>query len=404
MNSITPSPVPDEPLRPLNREGAIPPPARAPLPVANVDGFAPSDSLAADPGKLRAGTSLQLIIDGKNAFPELFQSLRGARKEIVMEYFLVKDGQITRELADILATKVKEGVKVRFLYDWFGSRKFDDSIIRQIAASGVEVVRHGGILGKGLPQSDHRKLTVIDGQTAFTGGINLGDHYIEQYHDVMIKIGGPVVADLHASFAENWQQATGEQLAPIPAPAPEGTYTTEVLATDPERHPFKKALFQAVDTATSSIAVEMAYITDDTLIDKLIAASGRGVDVRLIVPEKGDESLIQGLHRLSYDRLVRGGVKVFLFPDRMAHTKVAVVDSRWAVVGSTNGTHRALNTNDELSLAVHDPRFAQELQTRLLAVDERQAIPVTEAYLTSHPIPRGERLKARLTEMFDFLL
>lgn len=353
------------------------------------------------------GTSVELLIDGREAYPKLLDALKGAQREIFMEFYSVSLGETAREIAEILKEKAKQGIKVYFLYDMFGNHKrlkdpkfqayFDD-----LRAAGVQAVQHGKWAAWPVVDSDHRKLAVIDGKTAFTGGINLGDHYRDKYHDAMIKVGGPAVAEMHLAFARNWHEATGKTLTPAAPPPYDGPYLTQVLATDKGQHPFKDALFHVLDTARSRVWIEMPYLTDDTLLDKLKKAAKRGVDVRLVVPEKTDEWPIQLLHRRSFPDLLKAGIKVHLYPQRMVHTKVAVADGKWAVVGSTNGTARALRTNDELSLAVHAPAFAREVEGRLFQTDFQQTRLLDEAYLKAHPVSLKDRVKARILEWFDF--
>lgn len=348
------------------------------------------------------GVAIDLMIDGKNAYPQLKEGLKNAKSEILMEYYSISGkSQITQEIVDILKQKIQEGVKVRLLYDWFGNKSADIRLLKELEAAGAEVKRHGG-WSKQAIVSDHRKLTVVDGQTAFTGGMNIGDHYNEEYHDVMVKVDGPVVANMRNAFAVNWFEATGNKLPQMAAPAAKGSYCAQVLASDTKRHPMREALYQQVDNAKDRIWMEMAYLTDDKLVAKLKAAAKRGVDVRIITAEKTDEKQIQLLHQASLSEWTKAGIKVYLMPG-MVHTKVTVVDGKWAAVGSTNATYRALSFNDELSLAVMSPDFAKQMEERLLKEDMTKANEVNRSYLKRHDMGRIESVKAKVYEWVDEL-
>ena len=337
-------------------------------------------------GTSHSGRNLiKFLIDGRAVMEEAGPLLMGAKNSIHIEIFHLQADHIGWGLAKILSEKAKAGVAVRFLIDGFGSKVDDEPEVRKLIAflreSGAEVIVKEPPLLKG--HLDHRKIVVIDGKAGFTGGMNIGKDYQENWHDQQTLVMGPAVARLQEVFLERWQAAGGlvssmEDFFPSLTEYPDGAETQVVGHIGNRDQNIKAMYLRAIGTAQRSVRIATPYFADKDVVKALCLAAKRGVKVQLVFPQANNQPLVQSAANANYPALIKAGVEIYEYKERMAHLKVAVIDGRWATFGSSNLDARSLINNDELNLIITDPRVAEDIGRRLFDVDIRKSDRVIE--------------------------
>jgi cardiolipin synthase len=348
-------------------------------------------------------TRWDLLIDGGSFFPSMLRDIEAATSDVHILIFGFKAGVIGNEFRDLLVRKVSEGVAVRIITEaafsqpGLGSKEFYDSLV----ASGVQVVANQGAFVDldGLLEDrridwrfddfghfDHRKVVVIDGRVGYVGGPGIEDHYTTGTHDLMLRLEGPIVAQLQAVFLLSWHFQGG----PLPAsageldrffPEPPGGdgVTMQILANNPgEGHlPIRTAFRQAVDGAQRRLYVINPYLADHPVLRGLVAAAERGVDVRVIVPANPHSLPASGSVRHWFQAMRNAGVDLREHP-QMAHAKVVLADDT-VLAGTANLDALSLRQNWEMQLRIEDPavadRFATELFDRDVELTSEAVMP-----------------------------
>lgn len=328
------------------------------------------------------GNDVELLIDGKQAFESMFEAIDAAESYILIQFYIVRDDGLGRKLKDKLVAKAKAGVRVYFIYDEIGSLKLGDAYIRELSDAGVRITSFSTGQRDGrkfqLNFRNHRKMVVVDGKTGFTGGFNLGDEYIGshptlgQWRDTQIRVGGPAATMLQVSFGEDWNWATGEVLNDLDWEARRsgsgGDAVTLCLPTGPADTLESCALFflAVINSAEKRLWIASPYfVPDEQIIAALQLASLRGVDVRLLIPEKPDSKLVY-YSSYSYLEDVRGtGIKIYRYQKGFMHQKVVLMDEDFASVGSANFDNRSFRLNFEITMAVKDRPFVKDVATML---------------------------------------
>lgn len=340
---------------------------------------------AATQSVARTGSTVTPLIDGDAAFGRMLEAIDSAKKSVSLSVFSFRSDQAGWDFARKLADAADRGCQVRVLYDRLGSTKTsgtrtDPSIYAFLRQHGVEVIQNApAAMGDDL---NHRKLTVIDGEVGFAGGMNIGDEWRYEWHDVHSELHGPVVADLQRLFIEQWKREGGK-LSPETeralivdvAPAQQNAVAARVVGHDGEDdRDLKLAYLRAIDTAQKEIRIASPYFTDPDLVDHLTAAAQRGVRVDLVLPKTNDKAYIQFAEKALYDELRRGGVRIYEYKGRpMAHEKVATFDGRVTTIGSSNLDARSLHTNDESNVWIQDEALAAKVNAELFDRDLQQS-------------------------------
>lgn len=351
-----------------------------------------------------ADNDLQLLVDGPEAFPVIYRELRAARRQICLQTFSWFDDRAGKELADLLIAKRREGVEVRCLVEAFPQMKW--KMGDYLREHGVEVLLHHTLtegfknsvssFGKrlwrgfknifkkqppvreekrGVFNHDHRKLIVVDGRVAFTGGMNIGDKYLEAttWHDLHCRVEGSAVDPLEAMFYERWHAAGGRgEAAPrLLDPGP-GDMPVEVLENLPGlRYDITARYLAEINGARRQILIENPYMLYDPVVDGLTRQARAGVEVTVIVPSNdlNDEAFARDALLWVQNEILRSGVQLYKYRERMAHGKVAVFDQRVATIGTTNLDAMAMVHNAEINLFVPDQRFCRTVTDRVFRVD-----------------------------------
>lgn len=331
--------------------------------------------------KLIPGNSVQFLVDGENAFPEIVKGLDGASKSICYEtYNLLPNDPVSSQLVDHLIAAKARGVDVKVQLDAFGAREFPlvgNALVDRLKKSGVEVQFFNPIDGIGdlNPKRDHRKTIVIDGSSAFVGGMNSAEQWMGgpevkgRWHDVFAKLQGPAVQEVAKSFVQSWTASGGKAfgVGGAGAPATAGKVPMRIISHVPGKDRNIEAAYLAlIDNAQQSINVENTFPLDEAIKDALISAAQRGVRVRYIIGT--GQGILGEATEGRLQELLDAGVEVYAYPDRV-HTKALSVDGRFATVGSSNLDAISMDHNREIISLIEDPATVQQLDQALFDRD-----------------------------------
>ncbi len=340
-----------------------------------------------------------LLVNGSEAFPAIFAGIEAAESYIIVQFYIIRDDTLGRQLQSLLERKARDGVKVYVLYDEIGSYKLTRDYKRELAEAGVVILPFR--TSRGLRNRfqinfrNHRKIVIVDGRVAYVGGLNVGDEYLGKssqfgpWRDTQVEIRGPVVQAIQFAFLEDWYWATGDlpELDWTPHPAPDENETALCLASDPSDELETCGLFfmHAINSARHRLWIATPYFVPDTaLINALQLAALRGVDVRIMMPEKPDHKLVY-LAAFSYmAETEQSGVKFYRYQPGFMHHKVLVVDDNLAAVGTANFDNRSIRLNFELMLIFADRAFAAAV-SQMLEHDFRNCRQTTSADIADRP-------------------
>ena len=346
------------------------------------------------------GNQVKLLRNGDEIFPAMLGAINAAKTSITFETYIYWSGDIGQAFAAALTARARSGVKVHLLLDWVGSAKMAPALIDGMRAAGVQVQQfhppHWSRLGR-LNNRTHRKLLVVDGHTAFTGGVGIAPQWTgnaqdpDHWRDSHFKVEGPVVAQMQAVFLDNWIKVTGEVLhgpayfAPL---APLGTSPAQMFSSSPTGGSESMQLMYllSITAASRSIDLSAAYFVPDALaIQALTSAMKRGVKLRIVVPGGHiDSETVRSASRATWGLLLQAGAVIAEYQPTMYHCKVMIVDGLLVSVGSTNFDNRSFRLNDEATLNVLDADFARQ-QTAVFAQDLALARAISFAEWQDRP-------------------
>jgi cardiolipin synthase len=324
------------------------------------------------------GNSIRLLRDGTDNYPAWLAAIAAARHHIHLETYFICADAVGLRFADALLERARCGVHVRVIYDWFGNfGKAPRAFWNRLRSGGVEVrcynpPRWDAPLG--WLSRDHRKVLAVDGEVAFITGLCIGQMWLggvarnQPWRDTGVAVRGPAVADVERAFAHTWTLlGTPPAMQEAPTTAPVGDVRIRIVASEPAT-----AGMLRLDQLVATLARERVWLTDAYYagtagyVQTLRAAARQGVDVRLLLPGATDIPLLRPLSRAGYRLLLEAGIRVFEWNGVMLHAKTAVVDGRWARVGSTNLNIASWFGNCELDAVVEDEAFAQDMERMYL--------------------------------------
>jgi cardiolipin synthase len=325
------------------------------------------------------GNHVELLVDGDATFAAIFAAIESAREYLLVQFFIVHDDELGRKFQERLIGKAREGVKIYFLYDEVGCHSLPRKWLRELSESGVRVEGFKTTRGWGnrfqLNFRNHRKLVIADGCEALTGGLNVGDEYMGRskrfgpWRDTHLRVRGPAVQAAQLSFVEDWFYAT-EEVPPLcwKPTAADADQRALVLATGPadEADRCSLAFIRAVNSAQSRLWVSSPYfVPDATVLTALQLAALRGVEVRLLLPERIDHLLPMLSSYSYYKGLELAGIELWRYQPGFLHQKALLVDTQLAAVGSVNVDYRSFHLNFELVVMVTDPAFCDQVETMM---------------------------------------
>lgn len=324
--------------------------------------------------------TVQLLIDGHDCFNSIFEAISEAEDYILVQFFIIRDDALGHKLKQALIDKSRSGVRCFFLYDGIGSFALPKSYLSELVKAGVDVRAFRSTMGKvsrfQINFRNHRKIVIIDGRVGFAGGHNVGIEYLGEHkrfghwRDTHMRIEGPAVQGLQIAFLEDWHWASGEvpRVNWNPQGCQAGGAEALVLPTGPADAFDNCSLFfvQSLQAARQRIWITSPYfVPNESVVEALQLAALRGVDVRIMLPEKPDKRLVW-LAAFSYiPEVGKAGVQFYRYQQGFLHQKVALIDDDLAAVGTANLDNRSLRLNFELTVLVADQRFAQSVATML---------------------------------------
>jgi len=379
------------------------------------------------------GNRVVILENGPSTYAAMLSTIASARDSINMETYILDEDEVGKQFADALIAKQAAGVQVNLIYDGVGALKTSKEFFERLRSAGVQVLEFNPVnpldakRGWDVNRRDHRKLLVVDGKTAVLGGINISSVYSSSpgrgsasagapsggggdekkdlpWRDTDLLIEGPVVATLQKLFMETWDGQKGAALPPrayFPALTAQGKEVVRAIGSTPDE-PFSQiyvTLISALNSAESEIRLTNAYfVPDPQLMQALISAAARGVDVKLIVPSTTDSGLVFHAGRSHYEPLLRGGVKIYERREALLHAKTVLIDGVWATVGSTNLDWRSFLHNQELTAVILGADFGAKMRTafeRDLAASDQITL---EAWQHRPLDVRAKEMFARLWE------
>jgi cardiolipin synthase A/B len=324
------------------------------------------------------GNTAELLLNGEEIFPSMLEAIQGARRTITYAQYFYEDGPVARDMAEALAERCRAGVGVNVLLDAFGTMNMPGEYAETMTRSGCHVAyfrplrQH--IFGR-YNNRNHRRILVVDGRVGFTGGSGVSHSWMGngrvQHHwrDTDIRIEGPIVEYLQATFAENWLEATGMVLGGetyFPRPIePRGNVYAQVVKSSPAAGSFAMytTFLLALNSARRSIHITNPYfVLDDTMRASLTAAARRGVRVQVLVPGAIDHNIVRQASRRQFGEMLRAGIEIYEYTPALLHSKTMVIDGVWATIGSTNLDNRSFAVNDELNLILYNRTVAQRME------------------------------------------
>ncbi len=335
-------------------------------------------------GQVIPGNQFKLLRDGVEAFPEMLDAIRSARRKLRLEVYMFIDDAVGELFGRALADAAQRGVQVKVLYDWIGSLGTRRSFFTRLRAQGVDVRAFKPFsISRGFGafvRRDHRKVLVVDGEVAFVGGINLAAQWAprgrgrgEGWRDDVMRVEGPVAQTVERMFCASWRMEAHKRLYRLRRRTARtrrrllqrGDGHAAILSS---RRSIHRAYLKAIDHARASVMIANAYfLPDRKLLGALKRAARRGVSVQLVLAGKSDHPIVTWAGRALYDQMLRAGIRIFEWYDGVLHSKTAVVDGTWGTVGSFNLEPMSLRFNYEANLVFTDRRWGRALERSFLA-------------------------------------
>jgi cardiolipin synthase len=358
------------------------------------------------PFSLTAGNLVEPLQNGDEAFPPMLEAITAARHSIALTTYIFDNDKVGTQFADALVAAHTRGVAVRVIIDAVGQYYSWPSMIRRLRAAGVPAAAYMPILMNrntaALNLRNHRKLLILDGETAFTGGMNIragnvlaepGRHPVR---DLQFRVRGPVVGELMSVFVSDWEFVARETLSGaswFPPLGECGPVIARAIPDGPDEHfeVLKMIILGALAQARRSVRIATPYFLPDAgLISALNTTALRGVAVDILLPEKNNLKLVQWASSALYWQVLDRGCRIWHSPPPFDHSKLMLVDDQWALVGSTNWDPRSMRLNFELNLEC----YSTELGARMRAWFERRreaAREISQADMDNRPLARRLR-------------
>ena len=338
--------------------------------------------------------------EGKNFFPRIFADIEHAKSTVNILMFGWREGEVGTKLTDLLIEKMKQGVTVKVLVDRAGSKPFTDAkpMFTRLADAGAQIVVNDTVpldedglypdqrkldwTQDDVGRADHRKLYVIDGTIAWTGGAGVEDHFENGgFHDMMVRVTGNVVRQAQALFLMSFRGHGGPLPADLskyfPKQPEAGRIPTALLQVSPNGFgSATQAIRELIDHAKTRLDIENAYFTDADMIQRVTAAAKRGVKVRIVVSEKSNNTQATAALKHHYDAMIDAGVKIYEYPGAVVHSKVVVADNT-VVFGTVNFDAWALYRNYEVAMMARSATTANLIEERLFTPDIAHSHPGT---------------------------
>jgi cardiolipin synthase len=377
---------------------------------------------------LVVGNKTILLRDGEATFAAMFKAIAAAKHYVDLEYFTFEDVDSDgKKLGDLLIAKQRAGVQINVTYDAVGSSGTPPELFDRLRQAGVAILVFHPLdplqakAEYSVNDRDHRKILVADGTVGIVGGVNLSNVYGSkifskdrpaaaqtqpgEWRDTDLVIEGPAVAQLEHLFLDTWTRQKGPPLVPagyLPPLTAKGDEALHIIGSSPDEivPQYYATILSAMRNAEKSIWISAAYfVPTDQEQEDLLAAAGRGVDVRILVPSKSDSQFALMVGHSRYDRLLRAGIKIYELRNKTLHSKTATIDGVWSVIGSSNFDHRSVLFNNEVDAVVLGRSTAEQFQA-MFEDDFAHADQIDREAWENRPFEqRTEEYLARLIEV-----
>lgn len=361
---------------------------------------------------------VEILNNGAETFPAIFTAIARARKYIHLEYYIVEKGELTTRLKNLLIEKAKVGVEVRMIYDDVGSWSLPKDFIREMRHAGIQIypflpVRFHKIMSK-ANYRNHRKIVVIDGETAFVGGLNFADRYIKGipgigiWRDTHLRVKGEAVTTLQIVFLIDWYFVRQELLLDkgeyLPYKKEDGNVLIQTVSSGPDSDwaSIQQAYFTLVNIAKKYVFISTPYfMPGETTLNSLKTSAMSGVEVRILLPYKSDSQLTYWCTRSYIEELLEAGVRVYWYKKGINHSKLIVVDGLVASVGTANMDVRSFEQNFEVNLIIYDRTVARNLATFFVEdIKDSEEISIHRWKFR----PKREKMRESVARLFAPLL
>ena len=362
---------------------------------------------------------VEIYKNGPEKFSRLIEDMEEAEDHIHLEYFIIKDSEIAREIQEVLIRKAREGVEVRILYDDVACWRFKihRRFLNELKAAGVKCAAFlptkFPLLGGQLNYRNHRKIAVIDGKVGYTGGLNIGDEYMGldkkfgYWRDSHIRIYGAGVHMLQIIFLIDWYLTTDEIISDkkyMPDIPHCGEVALQVVGTGPDSQweDIHYAFFSAISQAKKRVYIETPYfIPDESILKAIKTAALSGVDVRIIFPQKIDHYIVNIASYSYFDEVLDAGARVFLYQKGFIHSKVVIVDDEMASIGSSNMDLRSFMLNFEVNTFIYEEKTIEKIAEQFYKDQEDSKELMRENFRTRNIVVR---LAESISRLFSPLL
>ena len=367
--------------------------------------------------ELCGGNTATPLIDGHQTYSSLADGLEAAQESICIEFYIIKNDPVGNWFKETLIAKAQEGLRIHLIYDELGSHKLPLGYLKQLRDAGIHITPFHGkrywwssILR--LNYRCHRKLVIIDGKQAWLGGLNIGREYLggkgtnRRWRDTFVSLTGPIVAQAQLCFMDDWHRATGEDLSPCLPYQGEAAGPIKALllpsSNEEELNSWETAVLTLAGEARERLWIASPYfVPSEALASTLQTAALRGVDVRILIPAKGDNPLVNLATLTFIKEMEYSGVHMLAYTEGFLHQKVLLCDTTHSVIGSGNLDNRSLCLNYELSCLIRDEAFAQQLAS-ILEQDMKQALTLSSSDWNKCSFIK--QLDARLSRLLSPLL
>ncbi len=330
-----------------------------------------------------SNNELHLLKDGRTTFEAIFYALENASVQIHIQYYIFEDGELATKLFELFKEKIEQGVVIRLIYDGIGSFSLSKKYLNQLVEIGVEVYSFlpfkFGRYFSSLNFRNHRKIIVVDGTIAFTGGINISDKYLKgqvglgKWHDMHLRLAGPSAKQLDQVFMTDWYLVSTKLLQPLELSPrnlePVSNELVQIVAGGPDDDfpVLEQTYFSIINMAKKYIYITNPYIIPgQSLIRALQTAALSGVDVRLLVSENADNKVVSWAVHSYFELFLKSGIKIYLFPDGFLHSKIMVSDDAVSSIGTANLDDRSFEQNYEVNAIMYNKEFAKLLKEDFL--------------------------------------
>lgn len=361
-----------------------------------------------------SSNTVTLLTDGEQTFKAILTAIQSATDYILIQYYIVRDDEIGTQIKDALIAKAQQDLPIYFIYDEIGSHDISDNYLSELDEAGIQVTSFHSTKGYRFQLNfrNHRKIVVVDGKTAFIGGLNIGDEYLGKcpkyghWRDTHTMIQGPAVQYIQLAFLKDWYWAVGTlpELTWTVTVVPENNATVLILPSGPADELSTCTLFfvNAFNLAKNRLWIASPYfVPDEALVTTLQLAALRGVDVRILMPDKADHRLVQLASYSYYDEMLCVGVKLYRYQDGFMHQKVVLIDDMMASVGTVNLDNRSFKLNFEMTAFVIDHYFVKAVEKMLLE-DFTDSRPVNLSEIKDKPL--WSQVKVRVSRLMSPLL